>query len=131
MVPSSAGTVVLVFFPFSNLRHSNLRPAVALADAGGGDWILCQVTSNPYSDPIAVLITPNDFQAGGLRLPSYARPGTLFTANPSLITGQAGSLHPCAFQRVVDAVIALLQSDLVHRGRCHAHIRHRIDCVRL
>ena len=50
MVLPSTGAVVLVPFPFSDLSQSKLRPAVVLADAGQGDWILCQLTSNPYSD---------------------------------------------------------------------------------
>ena len=110
MVPSSAGAVVLVPFPFSDLSQTRNRPSVVVVDAGRGDRVLCQVTSQPYSDPLAVLIESNDFQSGGLRLPSYARPGKLFTANHCLITREAGILHPNAFQRVLDAVIALLQS---------------------
>jgi mRNA interferase MazF len=112
MVLSSAGAVVLVPFPFSDLSRSKLRPAVALADAGRGDWVLCQVTSNIYSNSLAVPITQNDFQSGGLRLSSYALPGKLFTANHRLITREAGILHSSAFQRVVDAVIALLKSGI-------------------
>ena len=46
----TAGSVVLIPFPFSDLSQSKRRPAVVLADAGRGDWILCQVTSKPYSD---------------------------------------------------------------------------------
>jgi mRNA interferase MazF len=38
-----------VRFPFSDLSQTKLRPAVVLADAGRGDWILCQVTSKPWS----------------------------------------------------------------------------------
>lgn len=50
MVTPSAGAVVLLPFPFSDLSRSKLRPAVILADAGRDDWILCQITSNPYGD---------------------------------------------------------------------------------
>ena len=46
MVTPSVGEVVLVRFPFSYLSQSKLRPAVCLADAGRGDWLLCQITSN-------------------------------------------------------------------------------------
>jgi len=42
LVPSAAGAVVLVPFPFTDLTQAKLRPAVALADAGRGDWILAQ-----------------------------------------------------------------------------------------
>ncbi len=43
MVALAAGSVVLVKFPFSDLTSSKLRPAIILAAAGSGDWILCQV----------------------------------------------------------------------------------------
>jgi mRNA interferase MazF len=58
VVPSAAGAVVLIPFPFSDLSASRLRPAIVLASAGRGDWILCQVTSNAYADPLAVEIAP-------------------------------------------------------------------------
>ena len=45
MVTPAAGSVVLVPFPFSDLSQTKLRPTVVLADAGRGDWILCQITS--------------------------------------------------------------------------------------
>jgi hypothetical protein len=54
VVLPSAGEVVLVPFPFSDLSTSKVRPAVCLADAGRGDWVLCQITSSPYGDPSAV-----------------------------------------------------------------------------
>jgi hypothetical protein len=53
VVAPAAGDVVLVPFPFSDLSAAKVRPSVCLADAGRGDWVLCQITSSPYSDPIA------------------------------------------------------------------------------
>ena len=81
MVAPAAGTVILVQFPFSDLSQTKLRPAVVLADAGHGDWILCQVTSKPYSDARAIKLEDASFAAGSLRTTSYARPGKLFTAS--------------------------------------------------
>ena len=109
MVPSAAGAVVLLPFPFSDLSQSKLRPAVVLADAGRGDWILCQVTSKPYGDPTAVVLDQVDFAVGSLRAQSFARPGKLFTANDSLFAAEAGPLTTAAFGRVVSAVVKLVQ----------------------
>jgi mRNA interferase MazF len=99
-------------FPFSDLSRSKLRPAVVLADAGRGDWILCQITSKSYADLRAVSLDNADFQTGSLRVKSYARPGKLFTANQQLIMSQAGQLTATSFARVLDAVVALLRPSL-------------------
>ena len=55
MGPLAAGQVVIVRFPFSDLTRSKLRPAVVLAEAGRGDWLLCQITSNPRSSDLVRL----------------------------------------------------------------------------
>ena len=112
MVVPSAGEVVLVPFPFSDLSQSKLRPAVCLADAGRGDWILCQITSNPYGDPTAVPVDAADFSTGGLRLASFARPGKLFTAHSGLMIRSVGVLTPTAFTRVLSAVVAMFQQTM-------------------
>lgn len=109
MVTPAAGQVVLILFPFSDLSSSKLRPAVVLADAGRGDWILCQITSKPYGDPRSIEITDADFASGSLSVVSYARPGKLFTASARLVHAEAGRLTSRAFDRTRGAVIELLQ----------------------
>lgn len=61
MSTPAAGEVALVPFPFSDLSQSKVRPAVCLADAGRGDWVLCQITSSPYGDPAATALDAPDF----------------------------------------------------------------------
>ena len=112
MVAPSAGSVVLVPFPFSDLSQSKLRPAVALADAGRGDWILCQITSKPYSDPRAVELDSGSFAVGSLHVLSYARPGKLFTANQGLIVRRVGILKDGALKQVIDATVEMLRAGL-------------------
>ncbi len=104
------GTVVLVPFPFSDLSRSKFRPAIVLAHAGRGDSVLCQVTSNAYSDSSAIALTQADFASGGLRVDSFARPGKLFTANDRLIVKSVGTLRPESFDKVIRAVVSLLTS---------------------
>lgn len=94
------GAVVLVPFPFSDLSRAKLRPAIVLADAGRGDFVLCQVTSNPYGDPRAIELAPENFASGSLDRVSYARPGKLFTASDSLVVRQVGTLSTEALDRI-------------------------------
>ena len=110
MVTPTAGSVVLVPFPFSDLSQAKLRPAVVLASSGRGDWILCQVTSNPYSDSYAIEIIDDSFDSGSLRVTSYARAGKLFTANQDLMVSQVGVLNSVSLSKIIKAVIDLLQS---------------------
>ena len=110
MVPPATGEVVLVPFPFSDLSQSKVRPAVCLADAGRGDWVLCQITSSPYGDPAAVPLDAADFTSGGLLVASFARPGKLFTANTALIVRSVSRLNDAAFHWVLAAVVVLLRS---------------------
>ena len=104
----AAGSVVLVSFPFSDLSRSKRRPALVLASVGQGDFLLCQITSNPYSDPKAIELSEEDFEEGSLRRISYARPGKLFTAHESLITEKVGKLGHTSQEKVTRAVVALI-----------------------
>ena len=112
MVTPASGTVVLVPFPFSDLSRAKLRPAVVLAEAGHEDWILCQVTSNPYGDRRAVRLSRQDLREGSLHRESFARPGRLFTANRGLMTREVGRLNPDKLRAIVSAVVDLLERGL-------------------
>ncbi len=104
------GVVVLVRFPFSDLSASKLRPAVVLALASGVDWVLCQVTSNPYGDPLVVPLTSASFASGGLGRDSFARPGKLFTASESLVVRVVGELTSASHRELVGRVVSVLQA---------------------
>ena len=102
--------VILLPFPFSDLTANKLRPALVLAQAGKGNWVLCQITSNSFSDPDAVMLANADFSAGGLQRLSYARAGKLFTAHESLFQRAMGELNPDRHAQVVQVIVALLQA---------------------
>ena len=104
------GTVVVLNYPFSDLSASKRRPAVVLGDVGFGDVLVCQVTSQPYTDRNSVRLDSSDFASGGLAQVSYARSGKLFTAHETLILREAGNLKPAAYDRVRDAVISFLRA---------------------
>ena len=105
----AAGEVVLLLYPFSDLSRNKYRPAVVLAEAGREDWIVCQITSNPFADLSSIRLTQSDFAIGQLRHDSYARPTKVFTAHESLITSSLGTLKREQFETIRDAVIDLLR----------------------
>jgi mRNA interferase MazF len=109
MGASSIASIVMIPFPFSDLSASKLRPAVVLANAEKGDWTLCMVTSNPYTDAKAVKIVPRDFVWGELNRVSYVRPLKLFTAHESLMVRVVGQLRKESFDRILDAVVRSLR----------------------
>ena len=113
MVIPSVGTIVLVRFPFSDLSRSKLHPAVVLADTGRNDWILCQITSQPYTDLLAVEITNSDLVSGSFRKNSYARAGKLFTANSVIMTKQIGELKSEKLEQIIRTIILFLEHSIV------------------
>ena len=81
----AAGQVVIVHFPFSDLSQSKLRPAVVLAEAGRGDWLLCQITSKSYGDPRAIQIVAADFAQGSSRRTPVCWPDRLANCIPQAL----------------------------------------------
>jgi mRNA interferase MazF len=78
-----------------------------LANAGRGDWILCQITSKAYADSAAVELRDSDFELGGLRLVSYARPSKLFTASGGIFLSIAGQLSSEKVSEILRMVVGL------------------------
>ena len=112
----SVRDIVFVNFPFSNLKDAKLRPAVILADAQKGDWILCQITSKSYADPKSIEINQCDFETGSLSITSYIRAAKIFTAHESIISKKAGRLKQRPHQQVIDTIIHLLSNDDTYQG---------------
>ena len=110
MGPFAARQVILLPFPFSDLSASKLRPALLLASAGRGDWVLCQITSNPYADPRAVMLGDDDFAEGSLQRISYARAGKLFTASETLFQRTVGRLTTERHAEVVAVILDMLRA---------------------
>jgi mRNA interferase MazF len=104
----SVADIVFVSFPFSNLSNTKLRPALVLADAQKGDWILCQITSKSYSDNQAIEINETDYKSGNLEIVSYVRPAKLFTANQDLIVKNIAALKAETHQKIVNAIFNIL-----------------------
>jgi len=103
------GDVVVVTFPFSNLQSAKKRPALVLADSGGNDRILCQITSQNVKDNYAVTIELSDIENGSLSTISNARPNKLFTADTNIISYKVGTLSKSKMEAVIGNVVEMFQ----------------------
>ena len=103
----AVGTVVLVMFPFSNLKGQKVRPALVLANVEFDNLILCQITSKPYTSKMAIGLKSTDFKKGGLPVESCVRPDKLFTADKTIIKKPIGLLTPKSKDNVLQSVRAL------------------------
>jgi mRNA interferase MazF len=104
------GDVIVIPFPFSNLKSQKLRPALIVAHAEFNNLILCQITSRPYSSKHAIKLQKSDFQNGSLPIISFARPDKLFTAEPSTIKSKAGVLYPTKTNQILSCIRTLFTS---------------------
>ncbi len=104
-------TIVITRFPYSDLTRSINRPALVLANAGLGDWILGQITTNADIDALAIELTDDSLSAGSLNTVSYFRPNKLFTGNQSLIVRPVARLKPIVFNRMLDATMDILDQN--------------------
>ena len=98
----------MVRFPFSDLSRAKLRPALLIAPAGYGDWLLSQITSNPFGDDRTIALSDENFIEGSLDVVSYVRPAKLFTASPRLIARTVGILKSDVFNDFIDQAIQFL-----------------------
>ncbi|MEK7165790.1 MAG: type II toxin-antitoxin system PemK/MazF family toxin [Patescibacteria group bacterium] len=106
------GDVVLVLFPFSDLKGQKLRPALVLARAEFHNVILCQITSKSYSSKISIRLTKSEFVKGSLPVTSYIRPDKLFTAQVSIIQKVLGKLNRRKKRKVLVAMQKMFTEDL-------------------
>lgn len=101
----TAGEIVLVPFPFSDLSSSKLRPALVVCTAEFNDIVLCQITSRKYEDIHAIEVKPSECVGGSLEMISFIRPFKLFTADADIVRRKICSVSEKIFSEVRDRII--------------------------
>lgn len=101
--------VVVIPFPFSNLKGSKKRPALVIADWGNDDVMLCQITSKAKFDGIEIPLSSGDFETGNLPVNSNIRPNKIFTASKTTIIRTAGKIRKEKYQKVIERLTSLIQ----------------------
>lgn len=100
------GDIVVVAFPYTNLRDSKKRPALVLADAGTEDWVVCRISrSHPGGREIA--LAARDLSAGRLDYASWVHPDHLITLDENIFERTVGRLTPAKTAEILAAVRGL------------------------
>lgn len=104
----AVGDVLLLGFPFSDLRRVKLRPAVVIGRSDFDNVILCQITSKAPDDNTVTKITGADIdETNVLHQTSYIRANKIFTADPGLVVRKLGRLKAPARNQLHAKLIEL------------------------
>ena len=101
-----AGQVVLLRFPYADLREGKLRPALLLCKLPGkyDDWLTCMVTSQlrQYTPDFDHIIQEGDpdFVDSGLKMTSVIRVGRLAVVEGELLLGAMGQISSERLRRI-------------------------------
>ena len=108
-----SGKVVLVPFPFDDLRATKVRPAVCLTDPVGPHRhvIMAFISSRTPADLLETYMILNsgqaDFAVTGLRVTSTLRLHRLMTVTTALVRRELGELSPRMHDEVADRLRGL------------------------
>ena len=105
MAALAIGNVVLLPFPYSDLKVSSVRPAFVIQITSHGDAVVCMITTQGYGDRNIVTIPPAEQQLSKLNSPSVVRYTKLATVSPKNFCGILGSFSP-EFTRAIQATLA-------------------------
>ncbi len=104
------GDIVIIEFPYSNLKNSKRRPVLVLKVPKGEDIIVLQITSSSYEKSVEIMIKKEDFIQGNLKRDSHIRVDKIASIDKSLIKYRIGSLKKEKFNEILDNICSFLKS---------------------
>ena len=101
------GSVILIPFPFTDLKGSKIRPAIVLCKSEL-DVTICFVTSElKWKTEHDISILPSEIN--GLKMPSLIRISKIATINASFVLGELGVLSNAEMSELDKGLKALFQ----------------------
>lgn len=106
--------IVLVSFPFSDLRASKVRPAVVMSkdsyNSHSEDLIAIPLTSNLRAKGYTLLITNKELESGRLVVDSKAKVDRIFSVNQSLVRITVGRVKTETHRSLVRILVRLVST---------------------
>ena len=104
--------IVLLSFPFSNLRTSKVRPAIVISNneynKNSDDIIAVPLTSNLKIRDYAFLITNRDLERGRLIVDSNVKVDRIFSVDKKLVRLTIGRVSRNVHKRIKEIISELL-----------------------
>ena len=104
------GDIIIIEFPYSNLRDVKRRPVLILKVPKGEDIIVAQITGESYEDDVEIPLNKEDFKQGSLKRESYIRIDKIASIEKYLIKYKAGSLKQEKFSEVINKICSFLKN---------------------
>ena len=104
------GDIVIVRFPYTDMRQGTVRPGLIVADVNyhrQPDWIVCRTTTERLQGSGQILLSNTDLEAGRLDEVSWVRPDRLMTMNESVFGNTIGRLTNSKTAEILSAVRSL------------------------
>jgi len=100
--------IVLVSFPFSNLKTSKIRPALVVKPLEGNNIILCQITTKKRGISKYEVILNKKSCDGNIKFDSNIYLDMIFTLHESLIIKKIGSVKDEKVAKEISEKVGLM-----------------------
>ena len=100
--------IVLVDFPFSDLKQTKKRPALVISSLEGNNSILCQITTKQRNMQKYEISLPKKYCKGNIRFDSFIYVDMIFTLNKSLIYRKVGEIENLKTKKEISQKIGMI-----------------------
>jgi mRNA interferase MazF len=104
------GEVVVIDFPFSDLKETKRRPVLILKVPKGDDLIVFQITGYSYENLVEVNLNEIDFENGSLKRESFVRIDKIATMEKSLVKYKVGPLKNKKFEEIIEKFMSFIKN---------------------
>lgn len=104
------GEIIVLEFPFSDLKNYKRRPAIIIKVPKGEDLIICQITSASQNKSTEVIVKDDDFVKGKLKNESFVRIDKITTIKASRIKYKIGSLKKEKIDEIMNKLVSFLRN---------------------
>lgn len=98
------GEIIIVPFPFSDLRGIKQRPVLILSknqdNIESEDIITCGITSNLKNSKYSILIDNSNLVAGSIPIKSRIKVNKIFTINKSIIKKNIAKIDELSLKKI-------------------------------